>query len=398
MTSKMAKLQGYSLGLLVTAPVWPVFLVNVSIYIYAVIALTYLFTCLWRLPSVRISRTHLIAYVCAFSSLFFLCFEPMFGLVEHDVMTSFIFIFIAVIFYLTSSFFPYEVLLVKFKDAVLTVSFILSILIIIGQLIDGDYRIFWTADNYLAVGLVLGFSFSLLANDLFCRNVGLIKKLMICVVFLGVVFSLSRGTLMFASLILIVNFISYSSNLRAYSYYKALAGKFFIPFILLPLIFALSIMLLPERTVDRLVGITDMNQEGTGVGIRMVIWKNWWQEFLRAPIFGHGLGYSLIDPALHPHNLFLQVAVDGGCVSLIFFSGFLLLPIYVYYKGLSNEHTSRDKDLKGLFFGYIYLLLEYTRSYDVYTGRAVFVLAGLLLAFSIFYKKSSPNSHREKIN
>jgi O-antigen ligase len=136
-----------------------------------------------------------------------------------------------------------------------------------------------------------------------------------------------------------------------------------------------------ERTRTRLERLLS-GREFTEGG-RVELWQAAWQSISDRPLLGHGLGSSGLmsgtSEDLYPHNLFLQVWLDGGFPGLLLCIAVLSLPVLYI-----TLQTSRDSNLSPttwlpLVAAYAFLIIEFSKSMDFYSARLVFVIGALLI-------------------
>lgn len=144
---------------------------------------------------------------------------------------------------------------------------------------------------------------------------------------------------------------------------------------------AIGTALQVERTRSRLERLFS-GREFTEGG-RMELWQAAWQSISDRPLLGHGLGSSGLQSGLsenlYPHNLVLQVWLDGGLPGLLLCLTVLLFPAFY-----ALRRTHRDSGLSPTSWlpfaaAYAFLLLEYSKSMDFYSARLLFVMGALLI-------------------
>jgi O-antigen ligase len=129
-------------------------------------------------------------------------------------------------------------------------------------------------------------------------------------------------------------------------------------------------------------------------GGRGLLWENSWYYIKEAPIFGHGLGSSGMlssgDPSYYPHNALFQVWLDGGIIAALLLTTALALPLLQLLN--PKRRAVQDNDQWVPFMGiYLFLVLEYSKSYNFYTARPLIVFSACLWgALSITRKKCGP--------
>lgn len=200
--------------------------------------------------------------------------------------------------------------------------------------------------------------------------------------------SLSRGALIFSILlVLFLIFLVAKINLKNVKIIK----KYFLRylFFILPIIVGLIYLALNvERTQSRLIRILSVREE-IEQGGRGLLWDNAWEGISHSPILGYGLGSNGLisggNEEVYPHNMFLQVWLDGGIVAFILSILFLTFPIFLYFKNIRK--TKYDANCVELLLLYIYFCLIYSKSGNFYTARSL-VISGALLASWISFKNS----------
>lgn len=142
---------------------------------------------------------------------------------------------------------------------------------------------------------------------------------------------------------------------------------------------ALYLALSVERTYVRLMRWV---QGQSLFDSRSSYWTHAWDSITAQPLLGYGLGsnglLSGTSDSLYPHNHLLQVWLDGGIVAAALLATLLVLPFAVY-----AWHLHRA-DLRALpFLGiYLFLILEYAKSANFYSGRT-FIVFGLAATWAV---------------
>jgi hypothetical protein len=145
-----------------------------------------------------------------------------------------------------------------------------------------------------------------------------------------------------------------------------------IPLLLGAIFLVGLVFLLPEAVFERLGAGWDVGLNAISAGRVEEIWLPLLPEFWSSPLYGSGLGSILWSDALrggtilqvtHPHNAYLQAAMDLGIVGLILLSAYF---IHVW-KGF--RALAKDQSLRPAQRGF-------------YEGAAVGLLSLLLVAFA----------------
>ncbi len=96
----------------------------------------------------------------------------------------------------------------------------------------------------------------------------------------------------------------------------------------LPPFLAALWFIVPRGTIDRLATIPEQLRSGD-LNQRLNIWSAGWSAFVRAPLFGTGVGSFVAAAHLSPidtaHNTVLSIAVGGGLCALLLASLLLVL-------------------------------------------------------------------------
>ena len=234
-------------------------------------------------------------------------------------------------------------------------------------------------DFYLNVSQSIGAAaVGLTVYTLFARERRWWQVAVIPLLFIALALSLARGALLFGLLVSVVA-IFYAlyrmsidrSSIRKYlgSVLKKATG---FGAIVGGGIMVITVALAVERTARRLERLIS-GEGASSVEERLSLWRASWESIQDAPIWGHGLGSNGImtgaSEAFYPHNFFLQVWLDGGIVAALLTAFVVGLPIIMFF-------TRGEKvDSVGLSFLaiYIFMLLEYSKSYNFYTARILFI-------------------------
>lgn len=254
------------------------------------------------------------------------------------------------------------------------------------------YRLSDTLVRPQLMGLGTIFSVSKL---LFFKNAG--KKRYIAIsgfLLLGLAFGGARGALLisFGIFFIILGYYFYINNPKSYSLEEWFKNKSLrilsISSIILVIIAALQI----ERTAHK------MRRLFLGgellYGGRAELWKASFANYLDSPIIGFGLRSSGIlsngEPGYYPHNLFIEVLLDGGIIA------FLLLLIVCFYPIVRGIELFRKRRLNGMLWlplitGYLFLILEFSKSNSFYEARIMIALGVVLLIVVEKIKRENKN-------
>lgn len=273
-----------------------------------------------------------------------------------------------------------------FKIYTISFCFIAALYIIFESFLSKLLYITPIRDFYLTAGITIGIGF-LLSVACFLFS---IDKLALWGGLSGI-FAIalssipSRGSLISVTLItFLLIFFSFKLTKNDIKIYKKILVKFFagaLPAV--SVIFMLAIQRDWNRA--RLLRIADLSHE-LEVGGRGEIWTNALNAIIENPIFGYGLGSSWLFTdrvSSYPHNLFLQVWIDGGIIGLLLLIVVLVFPIIVYLK--SDKKESKFTIIPFLCC-YIFIIFDYSKSHDFYTSRSLFIFGFILIseALNIF--------------
>jgi O-antigen ligase len=131
-----------------------------------------------------------------------------------------------------------------------------------------------------------------------------------------------------------------------------------------------------ERTARRLRRM--ISGQELEAGGRGALWFTSMENITKAPIFGYGLGSSGLMAGAHeghyPHNLFLQVWLDGGVFAFLLLFALIAFPFLLALWYLIRRRLPANEWIVylGLF---LFLVLEYSKSIDFYSGRLLVVLS-----------------------
>ncbi len=131
---------------------------------------------------------------------------------------------------------------------------------------------------------------------------------------------------------------------------------------------------------ERLDGLLSATSKYSTKG-RIKGWQGAWNAMQEAPVFGNGLGMNakVAAPRPYPHNLFLQVGIDGGFVAVGMLGVLIFWPIVLFMKRFHSNYN--DPVYLSLFAVLIFLVLEFSKSYDFYTGISLIVVSTLSMKY-----------------
>lgn len=237
----------------------------------------------------------------------------------------------------------------------------------------------WSLDAsaYLVRSFLIGMGALIaLSKLLFYPNVN--KKLYAFItlfLYFGLAIALGRAALLGAIVIgFVLVFYYYRNNwLKSYSYIEYFKNKSSLIIVMLFFGFVAFAVTQIERTFSRLMRLFTGAEFRTG---RVQLWKDAFWGYFDAPLFGHGLSNSgAVINFNYPHNLYLQIMVDGGLIALILLLFITLYPLVLAY------NAYRKKLLKSLVWiplisCYVFYLINFLLAMNFYEGR-------ILLAFGL---------------
>jgi len=197
--------------------------------------------------------------------------------------------------------------------------------------------------------------------------------------FLGLALSLARAAFLTGVVlaVIITMFYFYTHKVKSYSLTQWFINKStrIISFIFVGLVILVALQV--ERTAERL-----RNLLGGSLGARQDLWENSVIGFLDAPVIGYGLGssgmVSFNSATYYPHNLYLQVLIDGGIIAFLILFLITIYPLIyafrLYKKGFLKIKTYIWIPI---ITCYSFLLLEFAKSSNFYDAR-VFVALGVV--------------------
>lgn len=192
--------------------------------------------------------------------------------------------------------------------------------------------------------------------------------------------SLARGALLSSILILVVGVVTIpllkiicSRGLRVWSF-----GVFKMSAVVILIVGALGMGMQVERTRVRLVRMFSGHELAEGG--RGEIWRVSLDNIREAPIAGYGLGSNgLLSRGFdggYPHNLFMQVWLDGGWLAVILLVAILGLPIFVaVQRVVQGERNTGTDILFSLLAMFVFEILEFSKSGNFYAARILLVLS-----------------------
>jgi O-antigen ligase len=198
--------------------------------------------------------------------------------------------------------------------------------------------------------------------------------------FFGLAISLGRAALLAAAVIALVLIAYYYRNNwpKSYSlteYFRNKSSLIFVFSVLGIIAFAVTRI---ERTFNRFMRLFTGAEFSTH---RVDLWKNAVTGFFDAPVFGYGLSNSgAVINFNYPHNLFLEVMLDGGLVAFLLLFIIAFYPLVKAYL-LFNEGSFKTPLWIPLISCYVFLLMNFSLATSFYEGRALIAIGLIIVIF-----------------
>jgi len=252
----------------------------------------------------------------------------------------------------------------------------------------------WSVDSsaYLVRSLLIGMGALIsMSKLLFYPNVN--KKLygfITLFLYFGLAIALGRAALLGAVMIGFVLIIYYYRNNwpKSYSYLEYFRNKSSVIVVILFFGFVAFAVTQIERTFSRLMRLF------TGAEFRsdrVQLWKDAFWGFFDAPIFGHGLSNSgAVINFNYPHNLYLQIMVDGGLIALILLAFISIYPLVIFYNAYKKQLLKSHVWIP-LLSCYVFYLINYLLATNFYEGRILIAL-GLIIVLIVHNETSKAGS------
>lgn len=367
---------GFTLAILINASSIHVFIFEGELYAHLVASVS-LVLLLFITIRLHKFKAHNILYLALCFILIFSFLPSLFIYGDSNLLYLYILITSLSLGYLSSCLYN-EYITDKFINYTIIISCIISLLIIFGSIVNGgDYRSYWKISNYLALGISLSIPFCFIISKIkYTNTYSKYDVILLFVLFIGIILSQSRSALIFS--IILSTHLIFKGKLHSFSFKNIAISLFMV----VAMIF-LILNFIPDRTLIKIFefGPGNIQTAETSTGVRFLIWENTISLIQNSPIFGYGIGHDLPN-RFHPHNLFLQVTVDGGIIALIPIIILILFPIIFFHK----NRTPSNFILYGLYYSYLFLVLEFSKSHLIYYGRELFIVGGLLLGASYYFK------------
>ena len=243
----------------------------------------------------------------------------------------------------------------------------------------------WAVDTsaYLVRSFLIGMAALIsLSKLLFYNNVN--KKLygfITLFLYFGLAIALGRAALLGAVLLGFVLIIYYYRNNwpKSYSYIEYFKNKSSLILVMLLFGFVAFAVTQIERTFSRLMRLFTGAEFRTH---RVQLWEDAFIGFFDAPIFGHGLSNSgAVINFNYPHNLYLQIMVDGGLIALVLLIFISIYPLLLTYNAYRKKLLS-SKVLIPLISCYVFYLINFSLATNFYEGR-ILISLGLIIVLVV---------------
>jgi len=243
----------------------------------------------------------------------------------------------------------------------------------------------WSVDSsaYLVRSLLIGMGALIsLSKLLFYPNVS--KKLYAFItlfLYFGLAIALGRAALLGAVLIGFILIVYYYRNNwpKSYSYFEYFRNKSSVIVVMLFFGFVAFAVSQIERTFSRLMRLFTGAEFRTS---RVQLWEDAFWGFFDAPLFGHGLSNSgAVINFNYPHNLYLQIMVDGGLFALTLLLFISLYPLLLAYNAF-RKNLLKSHVWIPLLSCYVFYLINYALATNFYEGRILLAL-GLIIVLVV---------------
>lgn len=142
-----------------------------------------------------------------------------------------------------------------------------------------------------------------------------------------------------------------------------------------------------ERTANRMTRFFSGSE--LQAGGRGALWSTAMENIAAAPLFGYGLGsnglMSGTSDSLYPHNMILQVWLDGGLIGLVLLLAVLALPFLIMLRDWRWDEAWQRRCIP-LVGMYLFLVLEFAKSSNFYGARILF-LTGIMAVWALSARK-----------
>jgi O-antigen ligase len=285
--------------------------------------------------------------------------------------------------------------LILFFFIVVIVNLVLSTLLILYSLDFIEPRFFDPRKGYLETGVRQAMGVAAVSGALITlyfyggtRNLLCIGFAVLVVSVIGLALNHGRGAILFGTMVAVLLFLYGTAGyLKRFGYSMSIRvwmrplPVFVVGLALFTAIIA--VILTVPRTASRIERAIENSTAGE---VRFYIWELSLDAIKEQPFLGHGIGgYNEIHTLYpHAHNIFLQIAEDGGFVALFFF---IALTGYILLKAI--QRLNRNPDWLGYALLGIMLvpLANAQTSGNFYNWISLFVPLGLLVGYLSSHKQ-----------
>jgi O-antigen ligase len=387
-------LVAYAIALLGGALVLRAF-AGVGLYVYAIPVVVLATVGIWRLMSPEKHRIPRVVTFYVSLWLLFICWllaSSLWRIRGIGVYTETILLVGMMGFAVLAVFALSPGVIKKAVPAFYVVGFAVAVFVFGSYLQAGSLRGYGSvlAGSYLVTARVLGLGAVAASLRLMTRggwSTPLALTAAVLITALG--FSLARGALLSTLGILLLTAIFLALRLPTHretiwAWLRSRIKKISLGFGVIAVIgLAIVAALQVERNAVRLRRMFSGNE--LEVGGRGALWSTSLENITESPILGYGLGSSGVMAGAHegyyPHNLFLQVWLDGGIVAFLLLAVLLAFPFghAAWYLRRNGLKSSVWIEYLGLF---TFLILEYSKSTDFYTARLL-VIVGVMAVWAV---------------
>ena len=249
--------------------------------------------------------------------------------------------------------------------------------------------------SYLMVGRVCGLGALVALIAWLSGGAGRILGWLCLSLFFGLSFVLTiaggRGPLLATALpVLVLSGLGVRLTTHKIMYSKTLLSAFvLVPLMVGGLGIYVAVTGAGLGTVDRLERLVSGDLSGSAAK-RTELYAASVQVMSRGPVLGSGAGsWPVIvrhQEQGYPHNLFLELAVEVGLLGVFVFLGLILIAL----RGFSLERMRQDPQALCIMLLFLNTLANAMVSGDLPGNRALFLMIGMLVVFTVHVPKNAP--------
>ena len=273
-----------------------------------------------------------------------------------------------------------------------------------------------TSINAIQLGYV-AFAYALLSMLLapYCYSMNSAKGkwaallLVVCGVLalIAVVFTQTRGALIFLPLLVVISGFYYRQQLRHYIKQVVIAAC---------LLTLAAVVLIPQSSIMGRLSAGVVNTEKyftegnavTSAGVRLELWKSAVLVAIKSPVFGVGVTEYVaekealiqagkLDPSVrqftHSHNSYVYASARRGMVGLIILLALMFYPVYIGHKQQQQSSpVSKSPAVSLLVFGWFFVFANVTQVFFAHNSGVIMYTGLLIVIVSLML-----NSPKDKV-